>query len=109
MQPDNIKPGVGRLLGRYAEYIWKVIERDRQAARERDRDRQTDRQRQGERYTGWKTEYPETGRSPEDVPLVEFTYLVSTCMPGDSYRRRLISLLLYLCDVFRVLINSLVC
>ena len=44
MQPDNIKPGVGRLLGRYAEYIWKVIERDRQTERERDRQRQTDRQ-----------------------------------------------------------------
>ena len=36
-------------------------------------------------------------------------YLVLTCMPRDSYRRRLRSLLLYLCDVFRALINSLVC
>ena len=45
---------------------------------------------------------------PEDVPLVEFMYLVFTCMPGESYRRRLRSLLLYLCYVFWALINSLV-
>ena len=44
-----------------------------------------------------------------NAPLVEFTYLVFTCMPGDSYRRRLQSLLLCLCYVFRALINSLVC
>ena len=44
-----------------------------------------------------------------DVPLVECIYLVFTRMPRESYRRRLRSLLLYLCDVFRVLINSLVC
>ena len=36
-------------------------------------------------------------------------YLVLTRMPRESYRRRLRSLLLYLCDVFRALINSLVC
>ena len=36
-------------------------------------------------------------------------YLVFTRMPGESYRRRLRSLLLYLCYVFRVLISSLVC
>ena len=36
-------------------------------------------------------------------------YLVFTRMPGESYRRRLRSLLLRLCDVFRVLITSLVC
>ena len=36
-------------------------------------------------------------------------YLVFARMPCDSYRRRLGSSLLYLCDVFRVLINSLVC
>ena len=45
----------------------------------------------------------------EDVPPVEFMYLVFTRMPGESYRRRLRSLLLYLCYVFRALINSLVC
>ena len=45
----------------------------------------------------------------EDVLLVEFMYLVSARMPGESYRRRLRSLLLYLCYVFRALINSLVC
>ena len=45
----------------------------------------------------------------EDVPQVEFMYFVFTRMPGESYRRRLRSLLLYLCYVFRALINSLVC
>ena len=44
----------------------------------------------------------------EDVPLVELMYLVVTRMPGESYLRRLMSLL-YLCYVFRTLINSLVC
>ena len=44
-----------------------------------------------------------------DVPLVEFMYLVFTRMPGESYCRRLRSLLLCLCDVFRMLINSLIC
>ena len=34
-------------------------------------------------------------------------YLVFTRMPGESYRRRLRSLLLYLCYVFLELINSL--
>ena len=33
----------------------------------------------------------------EDVPLVEVMYLVFTRMPGESYCRRLRSLLLYLC------------
>ena len=36
-------------------------------------------------------------------------YLVFTYMPGESYNRRLILLLLYLRCVFRALINSLVC
>ena len=45
----------------------------------------------------------------EDVLLVVFTYLVFTHMAGESYRRRLRSLLLYLCYVLRALINSLVC
>ena len=44
----------------------------------------------------------------EDVPLVGFMYLIFTRMPVESYRRRLGSLLLYLCYVFRALINSLV-
>ena len=44
----------------------------------------------------------------EDVPLVVFMYLVFTRISGESYRRRLSSLLLHLCDVFRALINSLV-
>ena len=41
------------------------------------------------------------------VPVVELMYLVFTRMPGESYRRRLRSLLLYLCYVFRVIRNSL--
>ena len=45
----------------------------------------------------------------EDVHLVEFMYLVFTRMPGESYRRQLRSLLLYLCYIFRALINFLVC
>ena len=45
--------------------------------------------------------------SIEDVPLVEFMYLVFTRMPGENYRRQLRSLLMYLCYVFRALINSL--
>ena len=42
-------------------------------------------------------------------PLVKFMYLVFTRVPGESYCRRLRSLLLYLCYVFRALLNSLVC
>ena len=44
----------------------------------------------------------------KDVPLVQFTYVVFTRMPGESYRSPLRS---WLClrDVFRALINSLVC
>ena len=44
----------------------------------------------------------------QDVPLMEFMYLVFTHMSGESYRRRLRALLC-LSDVFRTLINSLVC
>ena len=47
--------------------------------------------------------------SQKDVPLVGFMYLVFTRMPGESYHKRLRSLLLCLCDVFRVVITSLVC
>ena len=47
--------------------------------------------------------------SNEDVPLVEFMHLVFTRMPGASYRRRLKSLLLYLCYVFPAVIISPVC
>ena len=39
----------------------------------------------------------------KDVPLV------FTRVPGESNRRRLNSLLLYLCYVFRARVNSLVC
>ena len=39
----------------------------------------------------------------------EFMYLLFTRMPGESYRRRLRFLSLYLGNVFRALINSLVC
>ena len=45
----------------------------------------------------------------EDIPLVEFMYLVFIRMPGENHRRRLRSLLLCLCWVFRAPINSLVC
>ena len=45
----------------------------------------------------------------ENLPLVEFMYLVFTPMPGESNCRWLGSLLLCLCDVFQALINSLVC
>ena len=48
-------------------------------------------------------------KNVEDVPLVEFMYFVFTRMPGESYCRWLRSLLLYLCYIFWVLINSLVC
>ena len=37
--------------------------------------------------------------------MVEFMYLAFTCMPGESYCRRLGSLLLCLFDAFRALIN----
>ena len=46
----------------------------------------------------------------EDVPLVQFMHVVSTRLPGERYRRRLRSFLLFsLCYVFWALINSLVC
>ena len=48
-------------------------------------------------------------QNQEDVPQVEFMCLVFTHMPGESYCRWLGSLLLCLCHIFPVLINSLVC
>ena len=45
----------------------------------------------------------------DEVPLVELRQLVFRLMPCESYRRRLGSLLLRSCDVFRALIISLVC
>ena len=48
-------------------------------------------------------------KNKDVVPLVEFTYLVFTSLPGESYSRQLRSLLVYLCNVFRALINSLEC
>ena len=36
----------------------------------------------------------------EDVPLVDFMYLVFTRTPGESYHRQLRSLLPCLCDTF---------
>ena len=41
--------------------------------------------------------------------MVEFMQLVFTRMSSESYRRRLRSLLLCLCDVFRTPVNSLMC
>ena len=43
------------------------------------------------------------------VPVVEFMYLEFTRMQSERYCRRDMSLLLRLCDVFRALLNSLVC
>ena len=40
---------------------------------------------------------------------VELMYLVFARMPGESHRRQLRSLLLYLYYEFRALINSVVC
>ena len=66
----------------------------------------------------WKTPRTEQNRQAtkctelylfEDIALVEFMYLVFTRMPGESYHKRLRSLLLYLCYVYRALIDSLVC
>ena len=45
----------------------------------------------------------------EDEPLAEFVHLAFTRMPGESHCRQLGSLLLCLCDVFEVLINSSLC
>ena len=52
---------------------------------------------------------PMGGHPFEDVLLVELMYLVFIRRPGESYRRRFRSLMLYLRFVFRALINSLVC
>ena len=56
-----------------------------------------------------RSKYVTQVQQHEDIPLVEFIYLVFTRKPGESYRRRLRSLLLYSCYVFRLLINSLAC
>ena len=45
----------------------------------------------------------------KDVPLVEFMFLVFTHIPGVSCCKWLRSLLLYVCYIFWVLINSLMC
>ena len=45
----------------------------------------------------------------EDVPLGGVYVRVFICMPGESYRRYLSYLFLYSCDVFRALMNSIVC
>ena len=52
--------------------------------------------------------YPDESQF-EHVPLVEFMYFVFTRMQDESYWRRLRSLLLCLCGIFEMLINSLVC
>ena len=57
----------------------------------------------------WLSDTHPPPNSATNVPLVEFTYLVFTRMPGESYHRWLRSLLLYLCYTFQALINSLVC
>ena len=45
----------------------------------------------------------------KDVPLVGLMYLVFTCMPCESYHKQLGPLLLCLCDIFWVVITSLLC
>ena len=40
---------------------------------------------------------------------MEFMHFVFTCMPDESYCRRLSFLFLCLCDAFWVLIKSVVC
>ena len=46
----------------------------------------------------------------EDVPLVEFMYLVFSRMPGESYRRATqVFVVMFMCDVFRALSKSLAC
>ena len=57
----------------------------------------------------WLNTYHIAIDNKEDVPLVEFMYLVFTRMTGESYGRRLRFLLLCLCDVYLALINSLGC
>ena len=54
--------------------------------------------RDGEPRTATST-FTQLLSSEEDVPLVEVMYLVFTRVPGESYRKRLGSLLC-LCDVF---------
>ena len=46
-------------------------------------------------------------RNFEAVPLLEFMYVVFTCMPGESYCRWFGSFLLCLCDVFWVRLTPL--
>ena len=54
----------------------------------------------------WHSPNQEEILNDEVASLVQFMYLVFTRMPGESYRRRFVSLLLRLCDVYRALINS---
>ena len=64
------------------------------------------------------TDVTQTQQQRPESPTVTFTLYASKykvhkfhqrCIRGESYRRRLGSLLLFLCDVCRALINSLVC
>ena len=57
------------------------------------------------RYINCSRSTSSKGTSSEGVPLVEFMF---TRIPDESYRRRL-GFSLCLCEVFRVLINCLVC
>ena len=65
---------------------------------------------ENEDVLGWGPFGKTTTTATENVPLMKFIYLVFfTSMPGENYRRRLRSLLLYVCYVHRALITSLVC
>ena len=54
-----------------------------------------------------ESDFPACVQLIDDVPSVDFTYLVLTSIPGESYRRGLGFLLLGSCDVFGERINSL--
>ena len=46
---------------------------------------------------GLSTHAESAHKGVKDVPLVEFMYIVFTCMPSESYCRQLRSLLFVLC------------
>ena len=74
-------------------------ERERRERDERERERE---EREREKYLKSTRGTPlpeEKGKIREDVPPVDFMHLVFKHTPGDNYRRRLRSVLLYLCYV----------
>ena len=63
------------------------------------------------KISAWLTNisFNEKNKVLEAVPLVEFMYLVFTCMPCESYCGWLRPLLLYLGSVYWTLVNSRLC